>query len=108
MDGIWDGIPAIRILIIDPAEHGRAHIQKKKKNPLDKKNERNMEWWILGLKPKDNMNWYERVWAHSRFIRVALRKRVDSLPLNFHGIHIYISPPNPPKKNAQRGLLSGS
>lgn len=30
MDGIWDGIPDIRILIIDPAEHGRAHIQKKK------------------------------------------------------------------------------
>lgn len=75
---------------------------EKKKNPLDKKNERNMEWWILGLKPKDNMNWYERVWAHSRFIRVALRKRVDSLPLNFHGIHIYISPPPTPPKKMRR------
>lgn len=77
-----------------------SHPEKKKlkKYPLDKKNERNMEW-ILGLKPKDNMNWYERVWAHSRFIR-ALVWRFGNVWTLLHWISmasIFISP-SPKKK----------
>lgn len=81
-----------------------SHPEKKKikKYPLDKKNERNMEW-ILGLKPKDNMNWYERVWAHSRFIR-TLVWRFGSVWTLLHWISmasIFISSP-PPKKKMRR------
>lgn len=53
------------------------------------------------------MNWYERLWAHSRFIRTLLQCFRDVWTL-LHRISIASIFYLQKKKNAQRGLLSGS
>lgn len=114
MAGVWGGMPTIRIVIIASAEHGRAYIQKiknKKKTtyPLDKKNERNMEWFP-GLKPRTT-------WTGMRGCGHILSAQDLSARLcgasETWGLSYMKFPWHPylylqKKKNAQRGLLSGS